>query len=231
LAAYDQRIHECRLALAAGRRKEVALDEVEAEYAADRDMAKKRRMEQVLQIRKLEGEIEDLKRQVKTHNHRLNEISDTREYRALGDEIRYLQRQIQGKEEETLALMEEAEKLQSQADESDDQLQTKKSEGEDQRAKIEDDRARLESNLEEATEQLEKFLTTIPESTLRFYKRKAARQEMPVVWAHEDACGYCLHRLTPQARLEVRQAKGLVVCESCGRIVVAPLENATQQTQ
>lgn len=228
LAAHDQKIHECRMALAAGRRKVAALDELEAEYAADRDDAKRKRTEQVLQIRKLEGEVEDLKRQVKIHNHRLNEISDTREYRALGDEVRYLQRQIQGKEEETLALMEEAEKLETQAKDSNEQLESKKSEGDDQRAKIDEERNRLEAELQAATQKLDAFLATIPESVVRFYQRKAARQDMPVVWSHEDACGYCHHKLTPQARLEVRQAKSIVVCESCGRIVVAPVESATQ---
>jgi len=224
LVSFDRRIHGIQDAMAASSRRLKSLQELEAEYAADLAEARKKQTDAKLQQRMLEAEVEDLKRQVKTHNHRLNEIQDTREYRALNEEIRYLQRQIGDKEEAQLAIMESLEGIQAQVDERTEALKAKQAEIGEERARIDGDRGSQEGELGEIRKAREAFMETLPAGLIRFYERRANRLDLPVVWLDDDACGYCHHKLTPQGSLEVRYAKSLVECESCGRVVVAALD-------
>lgn len=50
--------------------------------------------------------------------------------------------------------------------------------------------------------------------------RKSYRNGLAVVPVHRDACGGCFNAIPPQRQSEIRQHKKLIVCESCGRILV-----------
>ena len=43
-----------------------------------------------------------------------------------------------------------------------------------------------------------------------------------------DACGGCFNRIPPQRQVEIRQGKKLIVCEYCGRILVADPEEGME---
>lgn len=225
LVSFDRRIHAIQDSMAASNRRRRSLEELESEYAAELGEARQKQTEAKLQQRMLEAEVEDLKRQVKTHNNRLNEIQDTREFRALNEEIRYLQRQIGDKEEAQLALMESLEAIGKQVEERTEALTDKQKELGSERDRIEADRGGQEGELSGIQAEREAFMKTLPSGLIRFYERRAARMDLPVVWLDDDACGYCHHKLTPQGSLEVRYAKSLVECESCGRVVVAAEES------
>ena len=42
--------------------------------------------------------------------------------------------------------------------------------------------------------------------------------------AQVDACGGCFNRIPPQRQMEIRQGKKIIICEYCGRILVADPE-------
>jgi predicted nucleic acid-binding Zn-ribbon protein len=175
-----------------------------------------------LQIRQAELEVAELRRQAKVHLGHLNEISDSREYRALNEEIRYIERQIADKEEATLAVMEEAEKAEKVREETHQVLKDKRSEIAGQRAEIAEMVKQQTEKMRQREVAREAFYGQVPSSVKTFYDRRGKRQSMPVVWLWDDnACGYCHHRLTPQQRLEVLRSQTLVNCESCGRVIVA----------
>jgi predicted nucleic acid-binding Zn-ribbon protein len=44
---------------------------------------------------------------------------------------------------------------------------------------------------------------------------------LAVVTVKRDACGGCFNRIPPQRQVDVRQNKKIIVCEYCGRILVA----------
>jgi predicted nucleic acid-binding Zn-ribbon protein len=222
LSAHDFRVEECRQSIAALEKRNGTLDELEREYATTAAQAKAHLDELKLQIRQAELEVADLRRQSKVHQGHLNDISDSREYRALNEEVRYLQRQIGEIEERTLNVMEESEKAEKEVESSREEFNSHHEEFERERAQIERDLADQHEKLKQRLAQRNEFYRQIPPQTRRFYERRGKRQTMPVVWMGEGAsCGYCHHRLTPQARLEVIGAKSLVTCESCGRVIVA----------
>lgn len=51
---------------------------------------------------------------------------------------------------------------------------------------------------------------------------------LAVVTVKRDACGGCFNRIPPQRQVEIRQGKKLIVCEYCGRILVADPEEGME---
>ena len=68
--------------------------------------------------------------------------------------------------------------------------------------------------------------TKIDERLLTAYNRirRSVRNGLAVVSVKRDACGGCFNRIPPQRQADVRQGKKLIVCEYCGRILVADNE-------
>jgi len=228
LAAHDNDVENVRQAIRAADKKTRYFDELVAEYQADADAHKARFNELSLQIRQAELDVADLRRQINTHQGRLNDIADTREYRALNDEIRYLERQVSDKEEATLVTMEEKEKSEAALAQAKSALEDKTGEADTSKQDLAKDIERAQSRLAAAERTRADFVETMPAQTLTFYERRAAKMNRPVVWLWEDhACGFCHHSLTPQRRLEVLKGKMLINCESCGRVIVASADADT----
>ena len=72
----------------------------------------------------------------------------------------------------------------------------------------------------------EKAKVKIAERLLTAYNRirRSVRNGLAVVTVTRDACGGCYNRIPPQRQVDVRQGKKLIVCEYCGRILVADNE-------
>ena len=56
--------------------------------------------------------------------------------------------------------------------------------------------------------------------------RRNVRNGMAVVTVKRDACGGCFNHIPPQRQAEIRLGKKIIVCEYCGRILVADNESA-----
>ncbi|MCD8034497.1 zinc ribbon domain-containing protein [Alistipes sp.] len=63
----------------------------------------------------------------------------------------------------------------------------------------------------------------IDERLLSAYERirRNVRNGLAVVTVKRDACGGCFNRIPPQRQVDIRQGKKIIVCEYCGRILVA----------
>ncbi len=63
----------------------------------------------------------------------------------------------------------------------------------------------------------------IDERLLTAYNRirSNVRNGLAVVTICRDSCGGCFNRIPPQRQVEIRSGRRLIVCEYCGRILVA----------
>lgn len=220
LVVCDRKVHDLQLAVRSGRRRETELDKELAEARAQAGEAQRKLEEIATEIRKHEREIEDFRRQTKTHSSRLNEISDTREYRALNDEIRYLLRQVQEREEAILLLMESQEKLGAGFETTKTSLTARMAAITAEKSQIESERAAQGESLQKAQAERDRLLHSLPDAARSYYTRRSQRIDMPIVWLRDGACGFCLHKLPPQKAIEVRDSRTLVECETCGRMIV-----------
>ena len=78
--------------------------------------------------------------------------------------------------------------------------------------------------------ELQKIDSKIDERLLSAYGRirSNVRNGLAVVTVKRDACGGCFNRIPPQRQVEIRQGKKLIVCEYCGRILVADPEEGLE---
>ena len=73
--------------------------------------------------------------------------------------------------------------------------------------------------------------SSVDERLLTSYDRirNNYRNGLAVVPVERDSCGGCYNAIPPQKQSEVKQRKKIIVCENCGRILVADdLENSIQ---
>ena len=54
------------------------------------------------------------------------------------------------------------------------------------------------------------------------------RNGLAVVTVKRDACGGCFNRIPPQRQVDIRQGKKIIICEYCGRILVADPEESQE---
>ena len=74
----------------------------------------------------------------------------------------------------------------------------------------------------------EKARATIEERLIVAYDRLRGNSKngLSVVSVERDSCGGCFNKIPPQRQLDIAARKKLIVCEHCGRILVAPNEEA-----
>lgn len=223
LAHFDGEVHRHRAAIASGRRREADLQQLRVEVAAEAQEAKGRVDALKEQNRALEAEIDDFNQRAKKYSGRLNEIQDQREWRALNDEVRYLRRQVEGREEQMLANLELIEKAEEEWKKAHEEFEKRSGEINNERNKILAEREMHQKQMATAAKALEEYLEQTDDRTVGYYRRRARRQDLPVVWMEKGACSSCHALLTEQMQMEISQGRSLVTCQSCGRVIVAPV--------
>ena len=155
-----------------------------------------------------------------------NNVRNNREFDAISKEIEYQELEIELAEKRlreytnamkakkaTLEAAEEA------AAERAADLKVKK----DELESIEEETA---PQVAEYMQQAEEAKQKIDERLITAYNRirKNVRNGMAVVTVQRDACGGCFNHIPPQRQADIRQGKKIIICEYCGRILVADPE-------
>ena len=171
-------------------------------------------------------EIDQAKIQISHYKEQQNNVRNNREYDAITKEIEYQELEIELAEKRLKeyaagiknkkAQLESAEAVVADRDID---LSAKKAELESIEAETADQVAALQAKAEKAK-------TKIDERLLVAYNRisSSVRNGLAVVSVKRDACGGCFNSIPPQHQADVRQGKKLIVCEYCGRILVADNE-------
>ena len=107
----------------------------------------------------------------------------------------------------------------------------------DRKADLEVKQGELKSIEEETASQVAEFgeqadvaKAKIDERLLTAYNRirSNVHNGLAVVTVKRDACGGCFNRIPPQRQADIRQGKKIIICEYCGRILVADPDGAEE---
>ena len=107
----------------------------------------------------------------------------------------------------------------------------------DRKADLEVKQGELKSIEEETASQVAEFgeqadvaKAKIDERLLAAYNRirSNVHNGLAVVTVKRDACGGCFNRIPPQRQADIRQGKKIIICEYCGRILVADPDGAEE---
>ncbi|MBC7187763.1 MAG: hypothetical protein H5U38_12085 [Calditrichaeota bacterium] len=172
--------------------------------------------------RHAEGKLATLKDQLKKYQTQLySRVTTNREYDAITAEIEATEKQIDDVEMVILELDDQLEKVAREIAELQQRLQQLEASLTERRAEL---AARMKETEEEVTRlsaQRAQLVAQLNQRVVARYDRiRAAKGGVAVVPVQNGACGGCFTTIPPQRSLEIRQMKDLILCESCGRILV-----------
>lgn len=153
----------------------------------------------------------------------LDNVKNNREFDALSKEIELQELEIQlgeKKVKEAELAIESSEAILAETNEKladyQKNLEVKKKELE----KIIKETEKEETSLNKKASKME---GEIEERLIRAYSRIRSNYKngLAVVTVERDACGGCFGKVPPQMQSEIRQRKKILLCEHCGRILVA----------
>jgi predicted nucleic acid-binding Zn-ribbon protein len=175
--------------------------------------------------RALESDIKQFSEQIRKYGAQLSEIKTNKEYKALNSEISYLKEKISELESLELEMMDQETEMKARVDEAKQELadaeaQKRAKEGE-LRAKIDS----LETQIESTRAERNKLAAGLPPTLIRQYGMMIKnKNNLAVVYNRNGACGGCGFVIRPQIRIELQLRKKIILCESCGRILLEPFE-------
>jgi predicted nucleic acid-binding Zn-ribbon protein len=170
--------------------------------------------------KRLEGEVEDLRAKLSHFKDRLMEVKTNTEYQAMLHEISYVEKQIEGKEDQILEQMIESDELNQRLRQAEKDLKVRESEITERKKELERLMSVSASQLEDLHQSLMQLKNEISDSVLDRYQRIAdARNGMAMAAVVNRSCAGCHVRLRPQLLAEIRTGRRLILCENCSRIL------------
>lgn len=175
-------------------------------------------------------ETDQAKIMIGNYKEQQNNVRNNREFDAITKEIEYQELEIElaekrlkeysaGVKAKKLQLEEaEAVRAERAAD-----LEAKRGELESIEAEMAPEVARYEAEAAEIRTRIDDRLLTAYERI-----RRNVHNGLAVVTVKRDACGGCYNRIPPQRQADIRLGKKVIICEYCGRILVADPEPAQE---
>ncbi len=171
-------------------------------------------------------EIEEAKMKIAKYTEQQNNVRNNREFDALTKEIEYQELEIQLAEKRLKEYSAEIRNKKRVVEEAEALAADRNIDLEAKRKELDGIEAETAKEVEALNAQQAKAQAVIDERLLTAYNRirSNVRNGLAVVTIKRDACGGCYNRIPPQRQVEVRQGKKIIVCEYCGRILVAEPE-------
>ena len=174
-------------------------------------------------------EVDQAKIMIGNYKEQQNNVRNNREFDAITKEIEYQELEIELAEKRLKeyaagvkvkkAQLEEAEAL---SKERTADLGAKKAELEGIEAETAPLVAEYSVQADGVKEKIERLLAAYERI------RRNVRNGLAVVTVKRDACGGCFNRIPPQRQVDIRQGKKIIICEYCGRILVADPEESQE---
>ncbi len=174
------------------------------------------------QKRQAEGRLATLKEQLKKYQTQLySRVTTNREYDAITAEIEATEKQIDDVEMTILELDEQLDGAAKESAELRQRLEQLQGVLAQRQSELEARMRETEAEVAQLAAQRDQLVARLnPRVVARYDRIRAAKGGLAVVPVRNSACSGCFTTIPPQRSLEIRQMKDMIVCESCGRILV-----------
>ncbi len=171
-------------------------------------------------------EVDQAKIMIGNYKEQQNNVRNNREYDAISKEIEYQELEIELAEKRLKEYAGGIKAKKLQLEEAENQMKEREADLAAKKAELEGIEAETAPLVEEYGVQEAQAKEKIDERLLAAYERirRNVRNGLAVVTGKRDACGGCFNRIPPQRQADIRQGKKIIVCEYCGRILVADPE-------
>jgi len=202
----------------------VVIDEFEEKK---REAAKTEEGLKAIQIKQKEKEL-DLKTKedaIKKFQSQLYLVKTNKEYQSLQKEIEGLKADNSVLEEGVLRVLDEIDAQKERISQVKGDLTRDEAQLQEKKKLVEEEIARIDNELLELNKEREGITPFIEKDLLARYERILKNKDgLAIVPAKDDVCGGCFINLPPQVINEIQMEKGIVICESCARMLYLPQE-------
>jgi uncharacterized protein len=198
--------------------------------------------------RKYEGEIQNLRQKISKYRDQMLAVKTNQEYRALGTEVEFAEKEIAGFEDKILETMLDADDRDRDLKRAESELKAHTAEIEREKAEARAKTAEDEKALGEWDAKRNEYRGGVGPDTLRHYDRVLSFRGSAIAEARDHKCLGCQVMLRPQIYSDVMTNERIIMCDSCSRILyfvptvepdlinqeprsVAPLSEADAATQ
>ena len=168
-------------------------------------------------------EVDQAKIMIGNYKEQQNNVRNNREFDAITKEIEYQELEIELAEKRLKEYAGGIKAKKLQLEEAENQMKEREADLAAKKAELEGIEAETAPLVAEYAAQGERVKEKIDERLLAAYDRirRNVRNGLAVVTVKRDACGGCFNRIPPQRQVDIRQGKKIIICEYCGRILVA----------
>lgn len=175
-------------------------------------------------------EVDQARIQIGNYKEQQNNVRNNREYDAITKEIEYQELEIELAEKRLKEYSAGVKAKKIQLEEAETRMKERSADLEAKRGELESIEAETAPQVAQYEAEAERAHEKIDDRLLTAYERirRNVRNGLAVVTVKRDACGGCFNRIPPQRQVEIRQGKKIIICEYCGRILVADPEEAQE---
>lgn len=172
------------------------------------------------------GEIDQSKILIAKYEEQQNNVRNNREFDSLGKEIEYQNLEIELSEKRLKEYSAETKIKKKMIEDSQTIVDDRKIDYQNKKNELESIEQETAKNVASLLSQAEKAKSKIDARLLAAYGRIRGnvRNGLAVVTVKRDACGGCFNSIPPQKQAEIQTNKKVLICEYCGRILVADPE-------
>ena len=197
-----------------------SLDKKITESAEIAAAAKDKMAQSQKKRRELEAEMKDVKAQIGKYKRQTNDVKTNKEYAALLKEIEDSEKKVENLEEAFISEMLLEDDIQKEIRAANLKLAETQDKLSREKEQVLLKKQETEARLAELESQKESLLPQLPREQVNLYLRllenKAGSALSPVT---DDYCSICHVRVRPQVLNELKEARKVILCENCGRIL------------
>lgn len=216
----DQKIRQLRNELSTVPRQREQLGSQLAAATAGLEALKHRAQRVEADRKKLELDVGTRTESINRLKTQQYETRKNEEFRAIGNEIERYAEEIQQIEDHELELMEQTDKLKIEVAAEDKKVAGARESVAKQIADLEQKATALEARLEELNKERSEIAGRVDEDVLsRFERLFKSKGDAAIVALRHEVCTGCHMKITAQTSHRVKNAREIVSCEQCGRIL------------
>ena len=171
--------------------------------------------------KKLEGDVQVHQAKISKLRDQMLQAKTNEQYRAFQNEISYAEGEIRKADDRTLELMESFEALEKTVKASEADLKKQSAHVEAEKTKARASTATHQKQLDENTAERKQVAGEMDPTLHTYYERiRKKTRNMPIAEATDGRCDGCRISLRPQFFQDLRRGDKVMMCESCGRILV-----------
>jgi len=175
--------------------------------------------------RSMEGALEMLRERRKKFESQLYAVTSNREYDAVTVEIETAEVEIDSRETRVLELIDLEQAMNNDIAAFAEQITQAQKEHDEQRAILDARLAETRSMVEALQSRRNEHVALLKPQVLSTYTRiLRGKDGAAVVPMLRGSCSGCNTRIPPQRAMEIRVMDRIILCESCGRILVPSIE-------